>query len=470
MALMMIIIMGTGGNNLAMQLVLDGLKLQPCNPTFLDARDAILAADIANNNGVNQCLIWETFARRGLGFSAQVGGTEAFDIPDICSQALKIDKTSELRVEAGENLTYNISIKNDTENAMTNLVVTDELPVGIEYLPDASNCPNITENNGILTIQVDMLDAGENLTCSYNVKVANDPFSIVLLEDDVENGTMHWNINSDQGAAEWNTNSSSFDGSLAWFAADIDSECDQYLTSAETHILGTGNPALSFWHRYNTEATWDGGVVEISTNNGTTWTDLGGNMIQNGYNLTLEVNPASPITGRPAFSGSSQGFIQTIIDLSDFAEQDVMIRFRFGCDGFVGGEGWYIDNILLLDDFTSITNSACLSSNGGDNICSEATTIVTGEFVNATSKLNGLSGISVSPNPAKGKIFLSFDKPIISKATISLMNLNGQVLSLNEINSQQRNFVIDLGEFTPGVYFLKVATEEGSFVEKLIKQ
>ena len=82
---------GTGGNNVAIQLVLDGLKLQGCNPTFLVARDAILQADAVNNGGANECLIWSAFAKRGMGASANDGGsssslavTEAFDLPVQC--------------------------------------------------------------------------------------------------------------------------------------------------------------------------------------------------------------------------------------------------------------------------------------------------------------------------------------------------------------------------------------------------
>lgn len=82
---------GTGGNNKALQLVIDGLKLQPCNPGFIDGRDAILQADEIANNGENECLIWHAFAKRGLGFSADQGssnskmdGTEAFDVPQDC--------------------------------------------------------------------------------------------------------------------------------------------------------------------------------------------------------------------------------------------------------------------------------------------------------------------------------------------------------------------------------------------------
>ncbi|MEM6698738.1 MAG: M36 family metallopeptidase, partial [Bacteroidota bacterium] len=82
---------GTGGNNIAIDLVLNGMKMQTCNPGFVDGRDAILAADDALYGGANKCTIWNAFARRGLGFSANQGGsasntdgTEAFDLPTSC--------------------------------------------------------------------------------------------------------------------------------------------------------------------------------------------------------------------------------------------------------------------------------------------------------------------------------------------------------------------------------------------------
>jgi len=64
---------GTGGNNKAMQLVIDGLKGQPCGVGFVDGRDALLAADMATTGGEDQCLIWEVFANRGLGVNASQG-------------------------------------------------------------------------------------------------------------------------------------------------------------------------------------------------------------------------------------------------------------------------------------------------------------------------------------------------------------------------------------------------------------
>ncbi|MFS4482393.1 T9SS-dependent M36 family metallopeptidase [Hyunsoonleella sp. 2307UL5-6] len=80
---------GTGGNNRVLDLVVEGLKLQGCNPDFIDGRDGLLAADVALTGGENQCLIWDVFANRGLGVNASSGDravftdqVEDFDTPD----------------------------------------------------------------------------------------------------------------------------------------------------------------------------------------------------------------------------------------------------------------------------------------------------------------------------------------------------------------------------------------------------
>lgn len=61
---------GHAGNKLALKLVMDAMKLQPANPSFLQARDAIIAADNALNGGADLLEIWTAFARRGLGENA----------------------------------------------------------------------------------------------------------------------------------------------------------------------------------------------------------------------------------------------------------------------------------------------------------------------------------------------------------------------------------------------------------------
>jgi hypothetical protein len=77
------------GNHLILQLVTDGMKLTVPHPNFLQARDAILQADMVDTGGANQNELWTAFAKRGMGFSATSpassttsGIKEAFDLPD----------------------------------------------------------------------------------------------------------------------------------------------------------------------------------------------------------------------------------------------------------------------------------------------------------------------------------------------------------------------------------------------------
>lgn len=77
---------GPAGNIVALQLVIDGMKLQPCRPSFVNARDAILQADEVTYGGVHQCALWKGFAKRGLGVNAKRGGKEDFSVPEECQE------------------------------------------------------------------------------------------------------------------------------------------------------------------------------------------------------------------------------------------------------------------------------------------------------------------------------------------------------------------------------------------------
>ena len=81
------------GNTLAVQLVMDGLKLQPCNPSFTDARDAILEAEKQLTGGEHHCDIYRAFAKRGLGPGAKLEKkgwieqrVESYKLPSQCEQ------------------------------------------------------------------------------------------------------------------------------------------------------------------------------------------------------------------------------------------------------------------------------------------------------------------------------------------------------------------------------------------------
>jgi len=161
---------GTGGNNNALKLVTEALKLQPCNPGFVNGRDALLAADLAINGGANQCLIWKSFAKRGLGFSASQGstssrsdGVQAFDMPTNCCKYVSNTSNTgngSLRdaiacAISGDTIKF-LNFIHDTPILLsgTSLTLTKDLTFYHDKLNkiiinnSSSNLPNLTINTG----------------------------------------------------------------------------------------------------------------------------------------------------------------------------------------------------------------------------------------------------------------------------------------------------------------------------------
>ena len=357
---------GQGGNNLTMQLVMDGLKLQPCNPTFVEARDAILLADQINQGGTNQCHIWQGFAKRGLGLSSQAGssnstldGTAAFDIPLSCLDTVVMTKQADPPfIAPGHVLTYTITAGNYTNLTLTQVVITDPIPLNTTYLSGT-----VQAQNGLLRWEVPVLSPDSTVTQTFQVRVDSEfPEPVIVFEDDLENGFQNWTVTHTIGIDDWKPVSDNpHSGSWAWFAPDPDRRSDQALLLTDPITLAAGT-ILSFWHTYDTEFSYDGGLLEISTDDGKNWADLGELMINNGYNGTISLDY---FTSRPAFSGNSQGYLQTKVDLSSYAGLPVRLRFRFLSDRYVGGEGWYIDDIKLIEQ-AEVQNTAFLTSAQGE--------------------------------------------------------------------------------------------------------
>jgi len=147
--------------------------------------------------------------------------------------------------------------------------------------------------------------------------------------------------------------------------ADLPDE--QMLVSPTMHV-GTTPLSISFTHRFAFEnGSWDGGVVEISTNGGLNWTDIG----TGAYNGTTNPATSAPIgASRPAFVLRNTGwpnFSNVTLNLGTaYANQDVKIRFRIGADESTGNPGWDIDDISVI----GITNTPFTSLVAETGVCS----------------------------------------------------------------------------------------------------
>lgn len=166
-----------------MKLVIDGLKLQPCSPGFVDSRNAILAADMATTGGVIQCLIWDVFAARGLGFAADQGDSnsrtdqiEDFTLPPssdpslVNCTSLSIDEFSKDRLTIYPNPTQtklSISTRHNLGN-VTIVIIDINGRVVLETREDLFN--TITVNTSQLQSGLYILKIqGEDFI--YNEKI-----------------------------------------------------------------------------------------------------------------------------------------------------------------------------------------------------------------------------------------------------------------------------------------------------------
>lgn len=189
----------------------------------------------------------------------------------------------------------------------------------------------------------------------------------VVYNDDLEGGAPGWTMPADpfgSGNTWALSNARQNSGQFSFFAVDSTTSSDQYLVSPSITVppLSQQPLTLSFWNFQNMEsntgagvdACWDGGLLEVSTDNGTTWTQVAdGNLLTDPYNGDITINNASPISGQPAWcadmGNAASGALETtsIVDLSQYAGQSIRLRFRVGTDGSAGVEGWYIDDVQV---------------------------------------------------------------------------------------------------------------------------
>jgi hypothetical protein len=102
----------------------------------------------------------------------------------------------------------------------------------------------------------------------------------------------------------------------------------------------------------------DGGVLEVSDNNGLTWIDAGPYIVSGGSDRQL--NGDNPLAGRFAWSGSFPGWRRVVVDLSSFDNsRAIQLRWRLTCDSAVASAGWWIDDVVLHSEEAVCDSSPC---------------------------------------------------------------------------------------------------------------
>ncbi len=467
------------GNFKAIQLVMDGMKFQQCSPGFVEGRDAIFGADVANNEGIHECLLWDIFARRGYGFFADGGstddrndGTENFEPKPQCIAELKISKEVTEVVQSQNNIDVTLTVTNHFPETVNNVEVRDQIPAGSEYVAGSGSITGTVDGTEVV-FSIPSIDFDDEVVISYEL-IATSGKSTTIFLNDVESDEDFdfWNIDVEGTSSLWlPDNSNPYSGGQHWFCASAEADVDQRLIFGPFTVSGNV-PTFRFWHNYNTQNGNDGGFVEITTDGGSIWSRFPDKFIRNGYPAPLSYS-AVPIPSNFGFSGSSDGYIDSYIDLSDYTGQEVSVRFRYGSDETViatgANPGWAVDAVELMD-LIMLESSATVTSDEASATSNTARTIIdSDQSVEVVDAAPDFFNMSVFPNPASDEVHISIATKDRVNGSISLNAIDGRLIMQDNISLDQTTRVktLDIKSLTSGVYFIKIATELGTITEKL---
>jgi Zn-dependent metalloprotease len=182
-----------------------------------------------------------------------------------------------------------------------------------------------------------------------------------LFFDGLENNSSNWTFGALTGTSRWQRDSPygayAHSGSHFLYADDSPSAKSDSFAAMNSSISLPANAYLHFAHAFGFQGTGsDGGVLEYSTNGGSTWNDAGSLFDTNGYNGTI-TTANNTLNPRAAFVADSHGYISSRLSLASLAGQSVRFRWRMATDLSLFDWGWFVDDVRIYTCATSPTNT-----------------------------------------------------------------------------------------------------------------
>lgn len=475
------LIQGDGGNNMAVELVVEALKFTPCSPGFVGGRNGILAADEALHGGIHRCDLYEIFARRGIGFDAVEGSTddrtdndEGFETSPYCIGRVEMTKEyGNVNIDAGDDISVGLTLYSYRVGLTKNIQVTDEIPAGMMLVAGSvEGVSDFTQDGNQLIFRIDQMELDDEIFIDY--KLATDPLvgSTNGFFDGAEDGDDNWNSNDlieeiepDYIPSFWDfTDTTPYAGDAVFYYANVGSAQDQGFSSDEPIPMIGDNPHLRFFTQYNTEPGWDGGVVEYSLDD-ENWTRvLPADIKRGAYRGEVAPNATDALLGE-AFWGRSGGYDEIMVDMSALAGEDVFVRFRFISDANTPGVGWWVDNIEVVD-VVNFDPAARLTSDEGDDLTVRAgdlgVVVYNPETTSTNDPVLGLTDVEVFPNPAAEVANVRINTELPGRATVQLLSIDGRLVDQRglELRPGTNQTVLPTGQLPAGIYVVRVLGAE----------
>ncbi|MGH2653460.1 MAG: M4 family metallopeptidase [Actinomycetota bacterium] len=311
------------------------------SPNYTADPDEIDGGGVHTNSGVNNKAT----------FLITDGGT--FNGQTVTG--LGIDKAAQIYYEVATNYLTSAS---DYADLATGLVQSCTNLIGTAGIT-AANCDEVFQ--AVLAVEMDQTPPAaatvEAPVCPTGQSATD------LFADDLENtASGNWTPQTGSGVNEWyypqNSHPYAFDATYAtsgdtnfWgYNRAAISDYSIRMTS-DVALPASGAMYLRFDHAHGFEddvnGAYDGGVLEYSTNGGTTWIDAGSLFTHGGYTGTIASGFGNPLAARSAFVRESNGYTSTRGDISSLAGEDIRIRFRIGTDSIFDDFGWFVDDIRI---------------------------------------------------------------------------------------------------------------------------
>ncbi len=381
------------------------LKLTPIEPTLLEARDALLATAYAGDEA-DFVTFAQAFARRGAGVGANGPAKESPDngvvkesyyignVATLVDASLLDDSVTCDRdgfLDDGETGTIKVTVRNGGIGTLSAATARFTSPVpGISFGNAGSVAigvlkpfetktvtntvhlrgGSVVQNaNVIVTVSDPSIEASHSLEVAIASRNNVDEVPAASASDSVDTKETAWQVARDRrlpSTAGWARTGD--EKNRWWSVPNAFESSDHLLTTPDFSVRppdGEARFSLSFRHRWSFRFSTrrnvdvDGGVVEISTDSGKTWRDVG-EVATVDYNTTLDGSSraTNALKGRKAYGNKSPGYpdawVQAKLQIKLEAPSDtVRIRLRAATgDGYSSAPGWDVDDIKL-DDIAS---------------------------------------------------------------------------------------------------------------------
>jgi len=371
--------MGPAGNQRAMLYVNEGFKNTACSPTFLDARDGIIAAATSLHGGEDVCLLWNAFAAYGLGTDATTDGpdsttaTNGFSVPPECGTTCDNPPPAPTGVTASPNGDNQILVSWDAVSGAASYNVFRSTTSGGPYdlianVAATSTSHNDTGLNGGTTyFYVVQTVASDGCTSDFSAEASatatgSGCTTTVLYSNDFETGSGldDWTVGkfvNNSKVDDWRgiQSCTAASGSNIFRFGGVGCTDDygdrNFNFSQPMGATGISVPAgatdvqVSFGHRYEFEGGFDGGSLTVSVDGANYFLVPGADFVSGpAYNGTVAPNcPPRGSAGIPIFTGSQSTFATSVAALDAT------------CDAATGGSGGCADQTLFIG-FTAVTD------------------------------------------------------------------------------------------------------------------